>query len=70
MKRFLFSLGKQIDPHYMERRDLLIFEGKQLDSFPGIYAGNGIVHMTWDVGVHPYPLRFLRQFLIGVRRLV
>ena len=70
MKRFLFSVGDEINPHYMLRGDLLIFEGKEFGSFPGIYLGNGNVQITFDVGVQVLPLRFLRSYLIGVRRLI
>lgn len=70
MKRLLFSVGTEIEPPNMQRGDLLVFEGKKFQSFPGIYLGNGNTIVAFDVGVHVLPLRYLRQYLIGVRRLV
>ena len=73
---FLFSLGQPVEPNYALEGDLFIFDGVE-QLFPGIYLGRGHLLMVFapcdtkqkNRGVKVVPLRFFKEFLIGVRRL-
>ncbi|MEO0166600.1 MAG: hypothetical protein ABIL39_10745 [candidate division WOR-3 bacterium] len=69
MKKFLFSLGKPIDPNYAIMGDLIIFEGKEM-VFGGIYNWGANVIVVFDKGVFNLPIRFLKDYIIGARRVI
>lgn len=68
-KKFLKSLGKEIDRRFILRGDLIIMEGYEM-TFPAIYLGNDIVMMVFDKGVKCLPLHLMRKFIVEVRRLI
>lgn len=67
-KRYLYSLGYQIDANYALPGDLMIFEGAEM-TFPGVYQSSGMVMMVFDKGVRKVALKFFQPFLKQVRRL-
>jgi len=67
---FLESLGKAIDFQYAIRGDLIIFGGREIPSFPGIYIGNGHILMIFDKGGKVLPMRFMRKYIVSARRLI
>lgn len=70
LTKLLFGLGRKIDVNYMQRGDLLIFEGTKIPTFPGIFLGNGNCLMVFDIGAKVVPLKFFKSFLIQARRLI
>jgi cell wall-associated NlpC family hydrolase len=68
--RFLRNLGVGVDFNYARRGDLMIFEGKEIPSFPGIYLGNGHILMVFDKGCRVVPFRFFQKFIRWTRRLI
>jgi cell wall-associated NlpC family hydrolase len=69
-EEFLLTLGKPVDFHYAKRGDLMIFEGKEIPSFPAIYLGNGHILMVFDKGCKVVPLKFFKKVIKGTRRLI
>ena len=66
--RFLMTLGIPINENYMRRGDLLLFHGDQNTVFCAIYSGNNSVVMNFETGCKVVSYRYLKRFLIGVRR--
>lgn len=68
--RFLRTLGDEIRLNFMARGDLLIFEGKDVPAFPGIFLGNGNVFIAFSSGCRVMPLEYFKRFLKEVRRVL
>jgi len=67
---FLFSLGAPVDINYMGPGDIIIFEKSGIVSV-GLYLGNGNFQAVFNPeGVIRLPLRFYRDAVTGVRRLI
>ena len=72
LSAFLQTLGEKVDLAFMQSGDLLLFEGKEIPMFPGIFMGNGNVLMVIgkEHGLRVLPFKFLKAVLKEVRRLV
>lgn len=74
LKRWYRTLGVKIEPAYMQRGDLLLFDASEDDitgTATGIFLGNGHVLMVFGKqGVKVLPLGEVRGKLTEVRRLL
>jgi hypothetical protein len=80
LRRFLLSLGTEINVNYAMPGDLMLFENEippftlkrpRIPMFPGIYQGNNHVIINWgrDKGIKVVLFDPLKPMLISVRRL-
>jgi cell wall-associated NlpC family hydrolase len=70
---WLKTLGVSVDLAYLQRGDLIIFDGPiPSGEFkgPGIYLGNGHVVRIFQNGGHVIPLKPFEHTIVDVRRLI
>jgi hypothetical protein len=72
-RRFLLSLGTEVNVNYALPGDLMLFESERhkMPIFPGIYQGDNHLKVNWGkkIGIRTVLFEQFKPMLISVRRL-
>ncbi len=69
-ERFVQTLGREIDPNYMQVGDLILIAVKEFGTYAGIFLGNGNAFFMFDKGGRVVPYSMFKPVLKSVRRLI
>lgn len=72
-EEYLLSLGQSVKPGELRRGDMVVFRMTDGNTAPGVYTGNGNVHIITEKGGRTIPFKVLKRLdyeLIDIRRLL
>ena len=72
-EEFLLSLGESVKPGNLRRGDLVVFRMNDGNVAPGVYTGNGNIHVITEKGGKTIPFKMFERLkfnLIDIRRLL
>ena len=73
LEEYLLTLGESVDVGHIRRGDLVVFRMHNGNAAPGVYTGNGNVHVITEKGGRTIPFKMFERLkfkLIDIRRLL
>jgi len=73
LEEYLLMLGESVDVEHIRRGDLVVFRMRDGSAAPGVYTGNGNVHVITEKGGKTIPFKMFERLkfnLIDIRRLL